>query len=309
MHVESTGAARVRGLALSPAAFRRVATAALLALFVIVSTGAAVRLTGSGLGCDSWPGCQSGRLLPEKDYHAYIEFGNRLVGGVTILLTLLAAVGALLTAGLARWARRRAVGVFLGTLAQAPLGALTVELHLHPVSVMFHLLLSIIVLGGAVVLVLEARGLEEGHAASSFPRELRVAGLALATSCFVLVVSGTFATAAGPHSGGEDVRRFGDATASVYVHAAVVAAFSLAFLFVLGYLAARRERSPRLFAAALAVLALLAAQAVVGGIQYHTELPWWLVLVHVALAAAVWAGVVALATQLWRPLRSFAAAP
>ena len=292
----------MRGLAVSPTGFRRIATASLLALFVIVSTGAAVRLTGSGLGCDSWPGCESGRLLPEKDYHAYIEFGNRLVGGVTILLTLLAAAAALVTPGLVRWARRLAVGVFLGTLAQAPLGALTVELHLHPLSVMSHLLLSFAVLGGAVVLVLEARGLEEGHAAPSFPRELRRAGLALAAACFVLVVSGTFATAAGPHSGGEDVRRFGDPTTSVYGHAAVVAVFTLAFLFVLGYLAARRERSPRLFAGALGLLALLGVQAAVGGIQYHTELPWWLVLVHVALAAAVWVGSVALATQLRRPL-------
>ena len=307
MHVESTRAARLRGLAVSPTTFRRIATASLLALFVIVSTGAAVRLTGSGLGCDSWPGCESGRLLPEKDYHAYIEFGNRLVGGVTILLTLLAAAAALVTPGLVRWARRLAVGVFLGTLAQAPLGALTVELHLHPLSVMSHLLLSFAVLGGAVVLVLEARGLEEGHAAPPFPRELQLAGLVLAAACFVLVVSGTFATAAGPHSGGEDVRRFGDPTTSVYGHAAVVAVFTLAFLFVLGYLAARRERSPRLFAGALGLLALLGVQAAVGGIQYHTELPWWLVLVHVALAAAVWVGSVALATQLRRPLAAVVA--
>ena len=306
MHVESSRAARVRAFTLSPAAFRRIATASLLALFVIVSTGAAVRLTGSGLGCESWPGCQSGRLLPEKDYHAYIEFGNRLVGGITILLTLLTAAASLVTPRLERWARGLAVGVFLGTLAQAPLGALTVELHLHPVSVMFHLLLSIVVLGAGVVVVLEARGLEEGHASLSAPRELRLAGLVLAATCFVLVVSGTFATAAGPHSGGEDVRRFGDATVSVYAHAGVVGIFGVAFVFVLGYLAAFRARWPRLFAAAVALLALLVVQAAVGGIQYHAELPWWLVLVHVALAASVWVVTVALAAQLWRPLASVA---
>ena len=306
MQVETTRAGGIRAVSLSPTRFRRIATLSLLALFVIVSTGAAVRLTGSGLGCESWPGCQSGQLLPEKDYHAYVEFGNRLVGGVTILLTLLAAVAALVTTGLVRWARRLAVGVFLGTLAQAPLGALTVELHLHPVSVMFHLLLSIVVLGGGVVLVLEARGLEEGHAAPSAPRELRLAGVVLTAACFVLVVSGTFATAAGPHSGGEDVRRFGDATASVYAHAAVVALFSVAFVFVLGYLAAHRSRWPRLFLLAVALLALLGVQAAVGGIQYHAELPWWLVLGHVALAASVWVATVALAVQLWRPLASFA---
>ena len=304
MHVESTRLGRVRALALSPTVFRRLAATSAAALFVIVSTGAAVRLTGSGLGCESWPGCEPGQVFPAKDYHAFIEFGNRLVGGGTILLTLAACAGAFLTPGLVRWARRLAAGVFLGTLAQAPLGALTVELHLHPLSVMAHLLLSFVVLAGAVVLVLEALALERGAApAEPFPRELRVAGLVLAGTCFALVVSGTFATAAGPHSGGEDVRRFGDATTSVYAHAGVVAVFGSAFLFVLGYLAARRDRAPRAVATALVVLALLLTQAAVGAIQYHTELPWWLVLVHVALAASVWVGTVVLAAQLWRPLR------
>ena len=245
-------------------------------------------------------------MIPAKYYHAFIEFGNRLVGGVTILLTLLAALGALVTSGLPRWARRLAVGVFLGTFAQAPLGAATVELHLHPLAVMSHLLLSIAVLGGGVVLALEARRLEEGGPPAAAPRELRLGGLVLVAACFVLVVSGTFATAAGPHSGGEDVRRFGDPTASVYAHALVVAAFSAAFLFCLGYVAARRDRWPRLFRAALGLLALLLVQAAVGGIQYHAELPWWLVLVHVALAATVWAWTVGLAAMLWRPPVAFA---
>jgi heme A synthase len=87
----------------------------------------------------------------------------------------------------------------------------------------------------------------------------------------------------------------------IYVHAAAVAVFAVGLVFVLGYLAARRERSPRLFAFGLVVLGALLLQMVIGEIQYRTHLPWPLVLAHVGFAAAVWALVVAFVTVLWRP--------
>jgi heme A synthase len=90
------------------------------------------------------------------------------------------------------------------------------------------------------------------------------------------------------------------------VHGAVVGVFLCSLLFTLGYLAARRDRAPRLFAAGLSVFALLLVQMGIGEIQWRTHLPWGIVLVHVALAAAVWAGTVALGVLIWRPLRSFA---
>ena len=306
--MESTPAAPLRALDVAPTRLRRVTWASLGALYVIVATGAAVRLTASGLGCDSWPGCERGRVFPEKDYHAYIEFGNRVIGGVTIMATLAAFVAALVTPRLALWAKWLAFGVFAGTLAQAPLGFLTVKLHLHPLSVMAHLLLSFAVLGGAVVLALEARGLERGHTQRLVPRELVRLGEIFTAACFVLVVSGTLATAAGPHSGGEDVRRFGTPARTIFLHAGGVALFGAAFLFSLGYLASRRERSPRLFRLALGLLGLLAVQMAIGEVQYRTDLPWWLVLVHVALAALTWAWTVALATLFRRPLASLAPA-
>src|SRR5213080_3063023 len=105
MQVETTAAGRARAFALSPAWFLRLAALELFALWVIVATGAAVRLTASGLGCRHWPGCEAGHPLPAKDYHAFIEFGNRLVGGVTIVLTLLVAI-AVWRAPLGRGARR-----------------------------------------------------------------------------------------------------------------------------------------------------------------------------------------------------------
>ena len=127
MHVESSAPARARVFEVTPARFRTLAFAAVGALYVIVSTGATVRLTGSGLGCEHWPGCQPGNPFPEKGYHSYIEFGNRMVAGTTIVLTLLAWLASRRTEGLPRWTPRLAFAVFVGTLVQAPLGALQIR--------------------------------------------------------------------------------------------------------------------------------------------------------------------------------------
>jgi cytochrome c oxidase assembly protein subunit 15 len=277
-------------------------------LWLIVATGAAVRLTGSGLGCRHWPGCERGAPLPSKSYHAYIEFGNRLVGAVTITVTLLAWLASRRTPGLGRRATVLALGVFLGTLAQAPLGYLAVKTDLKWPIVSTHLLLSMVILGGAVVLALEARGLQVGRVDPLVPKELRRLGIVFAVACLGLLLSGTFATAAGPHSGGgsEHISRFGTLNTSVYAHAATVAVFGCTFLFSLGYLASQWARSPRLFGLALGVLALLLLQMGLGELQWRTHLPWGLVEFHVAVAAAVWAGTVALATLFFRPTADFA---
>jgi cytochrome c oxidase assembly protein subunit 15 len=294
---------------LAPTQFFALAATNLFGLWLIVGTGAAVRLTDSGLGCRHWPGCERGHPLPAKDYHAYIEFGNRMVGGVVIAITLLTWLGAWRTAALPRWAARLALALFLGALAQAPLGYLAVKSDLRWPVVMAHLLLSMLLVAGAVVLALEARGAVEGHVPPLVPRELRRLAAVFVGACFLLVVSGTFATAAGPHSGGgKHIDRFASLQPTVYAHAVVVAVFLGAFVFSLGYLAARRERSPRLFILALGVLALLLVQMGIGELQWRTQLPWGVVLVHVILAATLWAATVALAALFGRPLRSLAPA-
>src|SRR5437867_9671110 len=146
MQVESS-VSGARPLAAIGAHFRVLALASAVMLWVIVVSGATVRLTASGLGCEHWPGCQPGQVLPEKGYHSVIEFSNRIVATVTIAVTLLAWLGARRAHGLPRWAPRLALLTFVGTLAQAPLGAITVASHLNPVIVLSHLLLSIVVLG------------------------------------------------------------------------------------------------------------------------------------------------------------------
>jgi heme a synthase len=299
VHVETTRAAR--SLVVAPVWFLRLVVLELFALWLIVATGAAVRLTASGLGCRHWPGCEAGHPLPAKDYHAFIEFGNRVVGAVTIVITLLAALVALWTP-LNRRGKQLAGAIFLGTLAQAPLGYLAVKTDLRWPVVAAHLLLSMLLVAAAVVLVFAAAELLVGHAEPLVPVELRRFGVWVAVAGLALLISGSLATAAGPHSGGgtEHVARLARLEPVVYVHAGVVAVFGCSFLFMLGYLASRRSTAPLLFRSALAVLALLLAQVGLGELQYRLHLPWYLVLVHVAVAAGAWIGIVALVTALWR---------
>src|SRR5439155_17207400 len=192
-------AARIRSFEISPVRFVHVAWTNAFLLWLIVGTGAAVRLTDSGLGCSHWPGCERGAPLPEKNVHAFVEFGNRLVGGVVITATLLTWLAARKTPGLPAWTRRLALAVLLGALAQAPLGYLAVASDLRWPVVMSHLLLSIALLAGAVVLAIEALGLRDSRLPPIVPVELRRLALAFTGAGFVLIVSGTFATAAGPH--------------------------------------------------------------------------------------------------------------
>ena len=306
--MEASALTRIRAFELSPARFVQLASLNVVLLWLIVGTGAAVRLTDSGLGCSHWPGCERGAPLPEKNVHAFVEFGNRLVGGVVITVTLLTWLAARRTPGLPAWARRLALGVLLGAFAQTPLGYLAVASDLKWPVVMAHLLLSIALLAGAVVLAVEAFNVRDGPSPPIVPVELRRLALVFTAAGFALVVSGTFATAAGPHSGGgEHIDRFGSLEPTVYVHGAFVGAFLISFLISIGYLAAFRDRSPALFKIGVGVFALLLIQIAVGEIQWRTKLPWEIVLVHVALAAAVWAGTVALAALFYRPPRSLAA--
>lgn len=284
----------------SAAQFRRMALLAVGALYLIVTTGATVRLTDSGLGCEHWPGCTEGNPFPAKDYHSFIEFGNRIVSAATIVVVLVLWVGSLLTPGLARWVRALALFTFAGTIAQAPLGAITVYADLHPLLVMSHFLLALVVLAAGVVVAVEATRLELGGG-RPLPILVRRGVLVLAAAALALVVTGTFATAAGPHPGGSDVHRLWRLHAAVYVHVRATAVFGVCFAALLVWLWRNRTHYPLVLEGAAATLGLIVIQLGVGELQYRTELPWWLVLVHVSLAAAIWTAVVALAAVIRRP--------
>ena len=206
-------------------------------------TGAAVRLTGSGLACESWPGCQEGAFFPAVGEHSSIEFGNRVMALFPIGLSLAAWIFSYRTPGLARWVRWLAAFTFLGTIAQAPLGLLTIRLDLHPLMVGTHFLLALVVLATAVVLVVEAWGNAYGRVESPVPRWLRLLGLLLAGACGVLVVTGTLSTASGPHPGDSaEIERFWNLLDAVYIHVRATAAFGLTFLVLLIWLHRNRDR-------------------------------------------------------------------
>ena len=195
-----------------------------------------------------------------------------------------------------------------GALAQIPLGGLTVLLDLHPIAVMTHFLLALAVVAGAAVVAVEALSHERGLAAPAGPRWLQAAALVGVGACALLVVTGAVSTASGPHSGGEDIRRLGfDITDAVYVHVRATAVYGIVLLIVVSYLRRARHAYPGLARLAAGLLAVILVQMTVGEIQYRNALPWWLVVIHVSLAASIWVLTVAVAHALRRPPASFVA--
>jgi heme a synthase len=299
-----TTATQARRWELTPTRYAQLALASAVSLYLIVLTGAAVRLTGSGLACQSWPGCQEGAFFPAIGEHSSIEFGNRVMALFPIALSLGAWLFAYRTTGLGRWVRWLAAITFLGTIAQAPLGLLTIRLDLHPLMVATHFLLALVVLATATVVAVEARGNAYGRLESPAPRWLRLLGLMLAGACGVLVFTGTLSTAAGPHPGDSaEIERFWNLLDAVYIHVRATAAFGICFLILLVWLHRNRERAGVLAPGAGILLALLLTQMAVGELQWRNQLPWWLVLIHVSFAGLVWAWTVALVTALWRTPR------
>jgi cytochrome c oxidase assembly protein subunit 15 len=306
VHAESAPAAlqRRRALTISPELYRRVALVTVGTLVLIVATGATVRLTGSGLGCPHWPTCTTQHAAP-RGYHADIEFSNRVVSAFTVLATLLLGVGAWRTRGLGRRGQLLAAGVFAGTLAQAPLGAVTVYYDLNPYLVISHLLLSLTVLGLGVLALLEASRLVRGGEAA-LPALARWGGAALLAAAAVLVVSGTLSTAAGAYPGSSGAKvapRLWVFHSAVYWHVRAVAVFGVVFLGLAVW--ARREQLGWLVRGCAGLLAILLVQMGVGELQYRTygTVPWGVIVLHVVAAAMLFGWTVGLVARLWRPVR------
>jgi heme a synthase len=287
---------RLRRLAVSQELYRWLTLASAVMLVVIIASGTSVRLTGSGLGCLDWPGCTAGDPLPNSGYHSFVEFSNRIVSAITIFATLGAFVATLLYPRAPRWARWVAGLAFAGTLAQAPLGAITVHYKLNPLLVGSHFLLTFVVLALGVVVALEAWQIR----GEPVPLRIRQLALVVGAALCVLLVTGALSTAAGPHSGSIDVPRIWKLHSAVWLHVRATAVFGLAFL---GLIALLGLRSSRHFIGALVLLGLFLVQMVVGEVQYRTHLPIGLVFVHVTLAAIIWATAVVFIATMWRPWR------
>jgi cytochrome c oxidase assembly protein subunit 15 len=283
-------------LAVTPAQYRRVAYLTLGSLTLIVLTGAAVRLTDSGLGCENWPKC-GGTPLPPLSSHALIEFGNRAVSGIVGVITVVALVLA--------WTRRpfRRDLVFLalllplGVLAQAVLGGFTVLHHLAPGFVMAHFSLSLLILVAAFALAWRSAH-EPGSRPRSTDRGAVWSVRALLPVGALTIFAGTAATAAGPHSGGftgQVVHRLHFKGAStlewtIHQHATIAAIFGVGVIGV-WYLQRRRGASARELEPLTVLGVLLAGQGLIGSVQYELKLPAEMVWVHVALATVTWLAV------------------
>jgi heme a synthase len=309
-----TPSARLR---ISPERYFVVSAVALVALTVIVFTGAAVRVTGSGLGCPDWPQCyEDGRLVAELNSHAWIEFGNRMFTGFVAL----AAIAAGLLVFFRRPYRRdlAILGVLLplGVMGQAVMGGLTVLYGLAPGWVMGHYLLSMAILVAAGALAWRSRPAFGGGEEPAADRTTARAVWALFVLGAVTIFVGTAATAGGPHAGGSGtgdvVHRFsfkGASTATWLINRHGVLAAALGVLAVATWWLARRRGANRELRARLTrICVLLAAQGVIGIAQFQLELPAEMVWVHVALATLLWVGIVLAAMQVGVPWRAPAGA-
>ena len=279
----------------------------LVAQIGIVLTGGLVRLTGSGLGCPTWPECVDGSLLPtarqEESWHKLIEFGNRTLTFLLAILAIAALVGAIL------WNRRNkkagkigrrpivllAAIPLVGTAVQAVLGGITVLTGLNPAVVAGHFLVSIGIIAGVTVLVDRAHDPGDRPVVPLAHGILRALSSALVLLALVIITLGTVVTGSGPNSGDADVStRFGvDQRTAAWIHADTV------FLFVgllIGLLVALHlVDTPRAALQRAWILAgLTVANGTFGYLQLATGLPWLVVGAHMLLACLVWVTVIRL---------------
>jgi cytochrome c oxidase assembly protein subunit 15 len=275
----------------------RLGWANLVANIAIVVTGGAVRLTGSGLGCPTWPRCtdESYVVHGELGLHGAIEFGNRMLTFVLVAVAVACWVAALVPVLRDREGADRRPLVFatviaLGIPAQAVIGGVTVRTDLNPWVVALHLLVSMAIIGACVLLVDHLVGRPRAWAMSGS----RWAALATFAVGWVVLYLGTVVTGSGPHSGDEDSRRTGlDPGTMSHIHAWAV--YALVALTITTLVLARRDGNVPLRTAAVALLAIECVQAVIGYTQYFLDLPTALVLLHMLGAALIAAGLAWLA--------------
>jgi cytochrome c oxidase assembly protein subunit 15 len=252
----------------------------------LVLTGGAVRLTGSGLGCPTWPECTSGSYTPvpnqaEGQLHAWIEFGNRLLTFALVAAALAVLINVLYRQR--RDLRLLAIGQVLGIFGQGVLGGITVLTDLHPLPVAGHLLLSIILIGGATSLYdRRETGIIRIKTAEKLTANLSRVHIYLT---FVVIALGTLVTGSGPHAGDEKAQRFGfDIRTVATIHAEAVIALLGVTLAL--YVAVRsnplHKRSLFIF------LAIALGQGAIGYIQYFTGIPEILVAAHLLGSTLVW---------------------
>lgn len=276
---------------LTPRTYRRITLVALAALTVIVVSGAAVRLTGSGLGCSDWPTCEEDELVGEMGYHKAIEFGNRMFTGVVSVAVVLAVSGSLRRRPYRRDLVHWSLGLVAGVLGQIVLGGMVVLFHLNPWLVLGHFQLSMLLVWNAVVLHHKASDpVPPPDPGATITRLIR----AISALAVLVVVAGTIVTGSGPHTGSRDepIDRLPFAVPDVARIHGIVAMTLVAATIAL--LVVSRRRAPAIHTRARVLFGVLVVQAGIGYVQYFTDVPILLVACHIAGATALWITVVTL---------------
>ena len=296
---------------LTPAKYQRITYLSVLLLSLIIVTGAAVRLTGSGLGCSDWPTCEDDQLVAEiDDVHAMVEFVNRVITGVVSLAVIFAVLGSLF-----REPRRKdltwwSLGLVVGVIVQILVGALVVREHLPPSLVIAHFLISMVLVWNAVELHHRAK-FSVGLPPQPTWTPLRSLSSLLVLLASGVLVTGTLVTGSGPHSGAEttqtkealenfqegalhlnsesfEVKRLPfDVPDVARIHAITM----IVFLIVMTYTVFRISRIAKtkyVFSQAQNLLTVAVLQGAIGYTQYFTDVPALLVGFHIAGAVAVW---------------------
>lgn len=273
---------------ISARGYRRLAFLALAGLPLIIVVGGVVRLTGSGLGCPEWPNCESNRLVAPAEYHAVVEFVNRLLSGLVGLPIVLAVWGAV-----RRRPRRRDLLVLsslllAGVVVQVLVGRLTVVSDLSPLVVMTHFLLAMVMLAAGVLLYSASRQPDDGRARELVGPDLRRLGNLIVGTTALVILLGSVVTAAGPHGGDEyAVRLDVPLRAAAQFHGlAVVLLLSMVTAMIL--LLKRSDAPTPIRRGASVLMGVLLAQAAVGYAQYFSGVPAILVGLHIGGAVAVW---------------------
>lgn len=266
----------------SPRVYYRLTLIACFFIGAIIVTGAAVRVTGSGLGCDTWPKCTSGSFTPHDSgsYHAMIEFGNRLFTGLLSLSVIVTVAASVLRRPKSKLLILLSWALVAGIIAQIVLGGITVLVGLNPIAVASHMILSCVILSAAITLCVAAKDIQNFDIRSMF--QFNRYALVSALS-FLVVVLGAVVTAAGPHAGDQNVSRLKvsiETIARIHSLSAWLLLGTITFLIL-----AKKDRSKSI----RALFALVIIQGIWGYTQYALSVPAWMVIVHVLLAACVYA--------------------
>ena len=307
---------------ISQSQYQKITKVSLLLLAFIIITGAAVRLSGSGLGCSDWPTCENDQLVAEiDDVHAMVEFVNRVITGFVALAVMIAVLGSLFRVPKRKDLIYLSIGLVVGVVIQVIVGALVVREHLPPSLVITHFLVSMVLVWNAVELDHRAR-LDDKSEFSSPPMLLKRMTKLIVGLGALVIITGTIVTGSGPHSGAENQQILdaleSQGTASsianleleverlpfdvpdvARIHGISVMLFlllTLRLLFVI------KRHSPEFITVGQNLMAAIVIQAAIGYFQYFTGVPALLVGVHVAGATLIWIMILRLYLEVNRPM-------